>query len=440
MGNSSAKVCSECKANRKAKAASHDSSGFLSQTQRAQLESEADHYAEHFMRGHWSNPVQSSISEISIHSKKPGSALPIMRKAAPEEETEQLTNDNKGQGDITETAESNVGEPVSVIEDDSNEAAPVLTKSRPNATINSPQSPPGLSGGHALTPSDRAQMEAFFGRDFSGVRIHSDRESHQYTESIGALAATKSNHVFFSSSANPGSDKRLLAHELTHVVQQRQAPLLGGENDSMPANALASANASPVQTKQAPAISNTPIGWQLYQSTICQGKVNEHASTQPRDFPATYISTINVSLTNQRVTLDWTGPSVAEAQRIVRNVTGDGIINCSTGAGVRGQTSCNNRAHSNRSSSCCTPIGTFTLGSQSCVTPRLRLQNFSGFGRSGVGFHYYSSVPRHPASHGCVRLHRGASKIIFDNARTGHTSVVVSGSFSGSHSRYRSCS
>jgi hypothetical protein len=335
--------------------------------------------------------------------------------------TPEGAQDLKGGGSVEETAESNLGEPGAATDE-------VLTK-RADARVEPVRhAPAAAEGGSALPAAERGPFEAFFGRDFSAVRIHNDSQAHRYTRQINALAATRSNHIYLSEQVAASRPRALLAHELTHVVQQGSAPLVARHPARRAQLQVAPPNVSPA-----------PVGWQLYQATICKGKENEHESTQPRDFPETYISQINVSLTNQRVTLDWTGPSVAEAEQIVQDVTGDGVINCSTGAGVDGQTSCNDVEHSKSGGSCCTPIGTFTLGAQSCVTPRLGLQNFSGFQRAGVGFHYYSSVPRHPASHGCVRLHRGASKIIFDSARSNVTTVVVSGSYTGSYRRYSSC-
>ena len=344
-----------------------------------------------------------------------------------EEKMPALGSGKKANGTVSETAETNIGIPTGALEIPDEEE--ILTKlSNNNVETVSRDRSPSLSGGSALPQSIQKDMGRFFGRDLSSVKIHNDCEAHRYTRSIGALAATKSNHIYFSEKVSPESNKRLLAHELTHVVQQS-----ADKNISSTPQLKTDTHKSIVE------ISDSPVAWQLYQSTICSGKANEHESTQPLDFPETYISSINVSLTNQRVTLGWTGPSSDEAEEIVRRVTGDGIINCTTGAGVRGETSCNDVQHSNVGGSCCTPIGSFTLGAQQCVTSRLHLENFSQFGRPGVGFHFYDPVPAHPASHGCVRLHRGASKIIYDSARSGSTTVNVSGSFPRSYNRFSSC-
>jgi hypothetical protein len=66
-------------------------------------------------------------------------------------------------------------------------------------------------------------MEPRFGADFSGVRVHTDRESAQMNRELSAQAFTHGRDIYMGEGKyNPGSDagKRLLAHELTHVVQQ----------------------------------------------------------------------------------------------------------------------------------------------------------------------------------------------------------------------------
>ncbi len=80
--------------------------------------------------------------------------------------------------------------------------------------------------GRPLTKSEKHFFEPRFGRDFSNVRLHTDSEANQSAKSINAKAFTKGNDIVFASGQyQPGKDdsKHLLAHELTHVVQQQQA-------------------------------------------------------------------------------------------------------------------------------------------------------------------------------------------------------------------------
>ncbi|KAA9347819.1 eCIS core domain-containing protein [Larkinella humicola] len=82
------------------------------------------------------------------------------------------------------------------------------------------------SGGQPLSADTRQFMEPRFGADFSGVRVHTDAPAVQMSQSIGAQAFAYQNHVYFNEGKySPGtsSGQHLLAHELTHVVQQGAA-------------------------------------------------------------------------------------------------------------------------------------------------------------------------------------------------------------------------
>ncbi|MER7755089.1 DUF4157 domain-containing protein [Kitasatospora sp. NPDC097643] len=86
------------------------------------------------------------------------------------------------------------------------------------------------SGGRPLDPEVREDMEARFGADFGDVRIHTDGAAHDSARAVGAHAYTAGTHVVFQHDAyDPGSPagRTTLAHELTHVVQQRSGPVDG---------------------------------------------------------------------------------------------------------------------------------------------------------------------------------------------------------------------
>lgn len=82
-------------------------------------------------------------------------------------------------------------------------------------------------GGQPLPPSARAFFEPRFGQDFSGVRVHTDEQAAESALAMNALAYTVgSNVVFGAGQYAPGMarGRELLAHELTHVVQQTGKP------------------------------------------------------------------------------------------------------------------------------------------------------------------------------------------------------------------------
>ena len=80
-------------------------------------------------------------------------------------------------------------------------------------------------GGSTLPAATREQMERSFGADFSDVRIHNDSSAVQMSRDLNAQAFTHGSDIYFNSGkydANSEGGKHLLAHELTHVVQQNE--------------------------------------------------------------------------------------------------------------------------------------------------------------------------------------------------------------------------
>lgn len=78
-------------------------------------------------------------------------------------------------------------------------------------------------GGSPMSETTRSDMESSFGSDFSNVRIHTDSNAVNMSKEIGAQAFTTGNDIYFNEGKyNPesASGKHLLAHELTHTIQQ----------------------------------------------------------------------------------------------------------------------------------------------------------------------------------------------------------------------------
>lgn len=81
-----------------------------------------------------------------------------------------------------------------------------------------------LSGGKQLDTKTRNFFEPRMGYDFSNVKIHTDTAAAKSAEAVNALAYTTGNNIVFNRDQfNPETEsgKRLLGHELTHVVQQQ---------------------------------------------------------------------------------------------------------------------------------------------------------------------------------------------------------------------------
>lgn len=142
-------------------------------------------------------------------------------------------------------------------------------------------------GGQALDGGVRAQMEGAMGADFSGVRVHTDSRADALGQALGARAFTTGRDVFFRQGEySPGSagGRRLVAHELTHVVQQSGAPVqrsltLGPADDAFEreADGVASAVADGLEAgveqgdgggtvRRAPAAAAPPAGQEQEES------------------------------------------------------------------------------------------------------------------------------------------------------------------------------
>ncbi|MFD7135572.1 DUF4157 domain-containing protein [Streptomyces sp. NPDC059894] len=85
------------------------------------------------------------------------------------------------------------------------------------------------SAGTPLAAPVRQDMEARLGADFSDVRLHTDAAARRSAADVGARAYTSGSHVVIG---DGGGDPHTLAHELTHVIQQRQGPVAGTDNGS----------------------------------------------------------------------------------------------------------------------------------------------------------------------------------------------------------------
>jgi hypothetical protein len=109
------------------------------------------------------------------------------------------------------------------------EAEPVQMKAEDNAAPSNVEQQLGSSkgGGQPLPESTRSGMEQSIGADFSGVRIHTDSSAVQMNKDLHAQAFTHGSDIYFNSGkydAESTGGQHLLAHELTHVVQQGSAP------------------------------------------------------------------------------------------------------------------------------------------------------------------------------------------------------------------------
>ena len=103
------------------------------------------------------------------------------------------------------------------------------------------------SRGRPLEPALRQDMEQRFGHDFSSVRVHTGAQAHDSARSLRALAYTVGNDVVFGTgqyASDTRAGRSLIAHELTHVVQQ------GGGDGPGHAHRMVQRQPDPAQQKE----------------------------------------------------------------------------------------------------------------------------------------------------------------------------------------------
>jgi len=187
-------------------------------------EQEADRVADAVTRA-VNSPVQRQEEEEEIQTKA------SLAQCQPEEEEEELQANSLLQqqpeeeeevqmqpAEEEEEIQAQPGEEEEEIQAQPGEGQPAAVAGDLETRINSAR-----GSGQPLSDDVREPMEQAFGADFSNVRVHTDSESHLLNQKLSAKAFTTARDIFFRQGEySPGSDsgRKLIAHELTHVVQQ----------------------------------------------------------------------------------------------------------------------------------------------------------------------------------------------------------------------------
>jgi Domain of unknown function (DUF4157) len=118
-------------------------------------------------------------------------------------------------------------------------------------------------GGEPFPRSMRSFMEPRFGQDFSQVRVHRDARASALSEGLGARAFTVGRDMFFGQGEfepQTESGRRLIAHELAHVVQQRASAPFGRQDEAR--LAASRTQSAPIQVQRAVSkVCNPPSMW-----------------------------------------------------------------------------------------------------------------------------------------------------------------------------------
>ncbi|NVK64909.1 MAG: DUF4157 domain-containing protein [Flavobacteriales bacterium] len=159
-------------------------------------------------------PVQKQEEEEAVQSKEEEESVQMQE----EEETVQSKEEE-------ESVQMQEEEEVAQTKEEE-ESIQTKAQARPNSATPSLESRLNNSSGRGkkLTGKTKNEMESGFGNDFSNVNIHTDQNAAQMSQELGAKAFAHGNDIYFNKGQyNPESSegKHLLAHELTHTIQQK---------------------------------------------------------------------------------------------------------------------------------------------------------------------------------------------------------------------------
>ena len=297
------------------------------------------------------------------------------------------------------------------------------TKTENNSTqIASPSVESNLNAstgkGNSLPESTRTQMESSFGADFSNVRIHNDSPAVQMSKNLHAQAFTRGNDIYFNAGkydTNSQGGNHLLAHELTHVIQQskkNQNIQKQSETDDdidLEKNESSSGSDNGIQSfDEAEDIQrSTGDNSQFIQRTCAgncpQGKQprknrNDCDTGQPVN-RRRYITALVVTIATQTVEATWSDGST-DSWDCSPNPTD-------------------------------TPRGPDLVGLKCTINHTNRKRDgmawFTGFQSEGkrIGFHDSQTVGTGVFSHGCVRVCCDHARIINQNTWSGVTTINV---------------
>jgi lipoprotein-anchoring transpeptidase ErfK/SrfK len=337
--------------------------------------------------------------------------------------------------------------------------------------------------GQPLDPVTQGFMESSFGQDFSEVRVHTDGRAAESAQAVEALAYTAGQDVVFGAgqyAPHTSGGKMLLAHELTHVAQQRgggvPAELGIGQEDTpyeREADSVASAivnsqdgklpqhsslrGATKIQPKTedtegagldlasendevedgdsptggteiigdvSDAQKEDEIGAESDEQAGLMRKPDKDKKKKPADpaKPPRTITRIDVDLSAQNLTITWSDGKKSNPKKI------------SSGKGLP-DTKDDPCKDPSADGSNCTPTGTFKPGKKGgadyknkkgdAMSWYVELEG-PGADNRGIGIHDRQPVTGKPASHGCIRIDDPTAKLINKNV-TNKTEVVIKG-------------
>lgn len=291
-------------------------------------------------------------------------------------------------------------------------AAPRIQRDTAAATAAADTAPASVdqvlaSSGRPLDTAVRQDMGQRFNYDFSRVRIHSDTAAEQSARDVSANAYTVGHNIVFDAGQYaPGTPqgRHLLAHELTHVVQQGAAH-------------TASCITPTLRTqpkKKAPAKTTKP--------KVSKPKIPQICGRPSRKVAGNEITQVNLDVGANTLTIDWKDPKKAPAASAGTHSISPGTGRCCV--------DCNDDKVSQTSGSLCTPKGgSWPVSATGCVlSGHPTAKNPTYFQRGGIAIHS-GNTSSPPRSHGCSRTSVEISQLIHDNVVVDKTQIASSGTW-----------
>ncbi|XHX78803.1 MAG: DUF4157 domain-containing protein [Stenomitos frigidus ULC029] len=212
-------------------------------------EQEADRTADTVMR--MPDPiVQRQPSEAAAIQTAPiGRITPLMQRQEEEKEPVQMLQRQEEEK-----------EPVQMLQRQEEEEKPIQAKATHTPDVSSgleTQIQSMRGGGQPLPASTRDFFEPRFGYDFSGVRVHTDSQANNAARQLNAQAFTLRQDVFFGAGyyqPDTFQGRSLLAHELTHTVQQNPTTPLAAKREIIQPQSEGGHTSSPLRVQKNSAI------------------------------------------------------------------------------------------------------------------------------------------------------------------------------------------
>lgn len=277
--------------------------------------------------------------------------------------------------------------------------------------------------GRPLDGATRGDMEQRFGHDFSQVRVHHDGEAQQSARDVGAQAYTVGSDIVFGA-GHPAPERsdggRLLAHELTHVLQQTG----GSAGTGVQAFPAAGGLLQRAPDKKKPGTKGVGTGAPAKPKAPAKAKVALICDRASRKVADNWITKVNLDVGANTLTIEWADPAKAPAGS-------DGSHAISPGAG-KCCVDCNDDTVSQTNGSLCTPKGgSWKVTGTACqLGGHPSAKNPIYFQRGGIAIHSGNTAAP-PMSHGCSRTSTDISRLIHDNVVTGKTDIASSGTWAG---------